>query len=105
VIEKSGKSAHLPATPRTIRPGDFLIGSLESRATARALAHARVRSTKVGLRVILESYDVLDLDKSTCRRTLSKDGTITEIVCLHGNANDLSDEQLKAFIAKHPLES
>ena len=93
----------MSATGLTVRPGDFPIGSPESRAAARALVQARTQSPKVGLRLILDTYDSLDLDKSTCRRALTGDGTVTEIVCLHGSAKDISDAELQAFIARHPI--
>jgi hypothetical protein len=41
--EKSSRSCPQPATESGLRPGDFVIGSLKSRAAARAMIQERYR--------------------------------------------------------------
>ena len=41
MIEKSGMEGLQPATDSALRPGDFALGSLKSRAAARALLEQR----------------------------------------------------------------
>ena len=45
-MEKSGEAYPLPATHSGPRPADFPLGSLESRAAARALLTIRVNKTR-----------------------------------------------------------
>jgi len=49
-------------------------------------------------------YKPLHLDTSTCTRYLTADGTLTEVVILDGNSDDLSPEELEKFIASFPIE-
>ena len=46
----------------------------------------------------------LNLEASTCTRTLCPNGVVTEVVTLEGRRQDLTDEELEAFIAKFPIE-
>lgn len=46
----------------------------------------------------------LNLAESICTRTLAADGLLTEIVRLKGMRENLTDEELEAFIAKFPIE-
>jgi hypothetical protein len=46
VIEKTGKGIVVPATTRAPHPGDFAIGSMRSRAAARALLEKRQERTR-----------------------------------------------------------
>jgi hypothetical protein len=43
MIETSGRTHLKPATNQTLRPGDFVLGSLKSRAAARAAIQERYR--------------------------------------------------------------
>lgn len=45
-----------------------------------------------------------NLEKSTCRRTLGRDGALFEMVRLDGSRNDLSDAQLEKVIESLPIE-
>ena len=53
-----------------------------------------------------ESWSIgpLNLEQSTCRREFKADGTLWEIVQIHGNWNQISDEQLEQWIAGCPVE-
>jgi hypothetical protein len=46
----------------------------------------------------------LDLEKSKCTRTLCGDGTLMEIVTIHGKWYQLSDDDMERWIATHPVE-
>lgn len=46
----------------------------------------------------------LDLGKSTCRRSISQDGTLWEVVRLHGSTAGLTDEELDKWIAAFPID-
>jgi hypothetical protein len=46
----------------------------------------------------------LNLEASTCTRTLAANGLLTEIMMLIGMREDLTDEQLEAFIAQFPIQ-
>jgi hypothetical protein len=46
----------------------------------------------------------LNLATSTCRRTLSVDGSLFEIVRLDGTRHGLSDADFEGFIASFPIE-
>ncbi len=45
-----------------------------------------------------------NLANSTCRRTLSADGQLTEIVHIEGGVDDFTNEDLERFIAGFPIE-
>jgi hypothetical protein len=47
----------------------------------------------------------LNLVTSTCRRTLSADGSLIEILRLDGTREGLSDVDLERFIGSFPIES
>jgi hypothetical protein len=47
----------------------------------------------------------LDLAKSTCSRKLDSSGYLLELVTLHGNRHDLTDEQLENFVQSFPIEA
>jgi len=46
----------------------------------------------------------LSLETSTCRRTLSADGSLFEIVRLDGTREGLSDTDFEGFIASFPIQ-
>jgi len=50
------------------------------------------------------SMPPLDLEKSTCRRTLCEDGTLMEWVAIYGDHEELSDEEKERWIATQPVE-
>ena len=87
------------ATHAGPKPGDFPIGSLESRAAARAALE-----TGECLRmVVCHIGQALDTRKSSCTRTIWPNGILFEMVELHGSSKDLSDGQLEAFIRSHSV--
>ena len=94
----------LLSPPTSVRPGDAVLGSLESRAAARAL----LLQNRNHFRTIFTCNDPnltpLNLEKSTCDRQIWPDGTLSEIISLHGRVEDLSEEQLQAFIDRHPIK-
>jgi hypothetical protein len=46
----------------------------------------------------------LSLETSTCRRTLSADGFLTEMVRLDGARGGLTDEEVEKFVEGFPVE-
>ena len=58
-----------------------------------------VRNARERLRIV-----VTGLDTSTCRRTLTASGSLTEVVELDGTREGLTDEQLEKFINSFPVE-
>jgi hypothetical protein len=87
------------ATDSTPKPADYELGSLESRAAARALLDAR-RKPKQRIRLIFCCPDMpLNLQQeSTCSRHMWPGGILFEMLFLNGSDADLTDEQLEAFI-------
>ncbi len=86
--------------PGTARPEDFPVGSLESRAAARAL----LLQTQRRFRMIFCckercEEEPLNLDTSTCKRQTWPDGSLVEIICLDGSDSELTEEEFEAFIA------
>jgi hypothetical protein len=45
------------------------------------------------------------LETATCRRTLSADGALFEMVKLDGSRFDLADGQLEQFVESFPIEA
>jgi hypothetical protein len=46
----------------------------------------------------------LDLENSSCDRQIWPDGSLGEIIYLDGRLEDLTEEQLQAFIDRHPIK-
>jgi hypothetical protein len=46
----------------------------------------------------------LRLETSTCRRTLSANGVLTEIVRLDGTRGGMTDEEMEKFVESFPVE-
>jgi hypothetical protein len=87
------------ATEAGPKPGDFPIGSLESRAAARAVLETGER-----VRLVISAIgQSLDMKRSTCTRTVWDNGILCETVKLHGSDDDLSGGQLEEFIRSHPI--
>jgi hypothetical protein len=88
--------------PAGFRPEDAPLGSVESRAAARAwLLQNRKR-----YQVIFAGYEdssPLNLENSTCDRQIWPNGSLFELIMLDGPAEDLTEEQLQAFIDRHPI--
>ena len=93
------------ATHSALRPGDYTLGSLQSRAAARLLLAKR--QTEPGNRIRLVVSGVgqpLNLAASTCTRRRGANGLLTEIVMLHGTKADLSESEMDAFVERWPIE-
>lgn len=93
----------LLSRPTGLRPEDAPLGSLESRAAARAwLLENRKR-----YQMIFACNDAnptpLNLENSTCDRQIWPDGSLFEMINLDGRLEDLTEEQLQAFIDRHPI--
>ena len=85
------------------RPGDFELGSLESRAAARAMLEKK-RSSKFRLSVYAIG-EPFHLATTTCTHSLWPDGTVFEMVHLGGSGGDQVDKaQLDRIIAKLPID-
>jgi len=95
-------SKPLQSGPAGFRPEDAPLGSLESRAAARAwLLQNRKR-----YQMIFAGYEdgsPLNLENSTCDRQIWPDGSLFEIVMLDGPIEELTEEELEAFIARYPI--
>jgi len=97
-----GKPRPVVATASGLKPGDFPIGSVESRAAMRAILD-RGGDMDGSFRIVSEVIGKeLDLEQSTCRRYWSGDRLI-EAVCLTGSSNDLTEQQLDAFVKRFPI--
>jgi hypothetical protein len=91
-----------PQQSGVLRPGDFELGSLESRGAARAMLEKR-RSSKFRVHVSLIGKP-FHLASSTCTRSLWPDGTVFELVQLSGSCDQLDRAQLDRIIAKLPID-
>jgi hypothetical protein len=87
-----------------INPWNFTVGSLESRAAARARL-ARMESSRPTARLVV-SVIGKPTDLSNCKfsRQLWPDGTVFEMAELDGADNGVSDEQLDAIFCKLPVD-
>ena len=87
----------------SLRPEDLPLGSLESRATARAW----LLQSRQHFQLIISCNDdirmPLNLGTSTCERQIWPNGDLFEYVILDGRAEDLTEEQLQDFIDRHPI--
>lgn len=99
-MRKSSKQP--PSLPAGFRPEDAPLGSLESRVAARARLHQNQKR----YRVIFYGYDAipLKLENSFCERQIWPDGSLFEYIELDGRVEDLTEEQLQAFIDRHPIK-
>ena len=61
--------SRLPATISISRPGDFPLGSVESRAAMRAMIE-RVKESGLRLRIILIGHPSSDCEGKVCRDVL-----------------------------------
>lgn len=93
------RSQHIAAVP-VPKPSDHPVGSLESRAAARALLDATQKTYRLILSTIGEP---LNLQTSTCERQIWPDGSLFEFVSIDGSAKGLTDEQLDAFTSRFPI--
>lgn len=95
------RSKLLPSRPTGLRPEDAPLGSLESRAAARAW----LLQNRKHFRTIFYCYDVpLNLENSTCDRQIWPDGSLFECIMLDGRIEDLTEAQLQDFVDRHPIK-
>ena len=64
-----------------------------------------LRNPRHRLRLVVSEMDHrLNLETSTCRRTLTSSGSLTEVVRLDGIRGGLTDEELEKFVQSFPIE-
>lgn len=91
-----------PMTDCTPQPSDYEIGSLESRAAARALLVETQKRVRLVFFVIGQP---LNLETSTCERSWWPDGTLYEQVLLDRTNKDLTQAALDEFVSRFPIET
>ena len=65
-----------------------------------------IRNPRQRLRIVVARMDrALNWTTSRCRRYLSSQGCLTEIVRLDGIRSGISDEELESFIGTFPVET
>jgi hypothetical protein len=75
------------------------------RRRAAAVERDYVQNPRDHFRMVVSRMDrPLNLETSRCARTLSADGTLTELVRLDGIRGDLSNEELERFVARFPVQ-
>ena len=77
------------------------VGRLEDRYAIHSSGQLRI-----AVRAIISTpwNGPLNLAASTCRRRLNPGRAVTEIVELHGRAEDIGEEDLERFIASFPVQ-
>jgi len=89
------------------RPGDYELGSIGSRAAARALLDAKLKADqRKRFRVMLTTIGrPLSLETSGCTRSLWPDGTVFENVRFDGtDPTEAQLEHLEKLICKIPID-
>ena len=87
-----------------MKPLNRRIARLECRF-APMLQPDFVSNRQDRLRLVTSAMDhALNLETSTCRRTLTANGALTEVVRLDGIHGGLSDEELDKFVQSFPIE-
>jgi len=88
-------------------PAAYELGSLESRAAARALLDAKLNvDQRKRFRLVVERIGGQgNLEMSTCTCSLFPDGTVSEFVEFHGSdPTEVEREQLEKLIRKIPID-
>jgi hypothetical protein len=83
-----------------LSPTDYGIGSMESRAAARAMADA---NREVSRMIFCGWNEPLKLETSSCQRMLWPDGLLVEVIFLDGRIEDLTEDELDAFVNRFPI--
>ena len=87
-----------------MKPVNRRIARLECRFAPR-LQPDFVSNPQDRLRLVVSAMDhALNLQTSTCRRTLTASGLLAEVVRLDGMHSDLTDEELDDFVEGFPVE-
>jgi hypothetical protein len=87
-----------------MKPVNRRIARLECRLAPR-LQPDFVSNPQDRFRLVVSAMDhALNLETSTCRRTLTASGILTEVVRLDGIRGDLTDEELGNFVEGFPVE-
>ena len=93
----------LKATGLGLNPGDFPLGSLESRAAVRARLQA-IGNTRERSVLVVEMIGMpLDLAASQCVRRRHGDGSESVVAILKGRREDIADDDLDAWIDSFPF--
>ena len=86
-------------------PADYELGSLESRAAARARLDAQATGLQKRCRVIVSVIGLqCHLENCTCCRSFWKDGTLFEFVKLDGCDPDFTATPLDELVGKIPID-
>jgi hypothetical protein len=99
-INPQGHKQGRRAQTQGLRPASFPVGSLESRAAARALLQQQQQRFQL---IIYTIGEPLNLETSTCKRQIWPDGSLFDLVMLDGSYTDLTGGQLEAFVCQHPV--
>ena len=92
----------MAATMVAMKNLDRRLARLEDRLAPTDFA----RDPRQRLRVVVCNLGkTLSLETSTCRRTLSADGVLTEIVTLDGTRGGMTDEEMETFVETFPIET
>jgi hypothetical protein len=104
-VETNRTDERIPsATHFGVRPGDYTLGSLQSRAAARLLLTQRRAEPGNRIRFVVSGVgQPLNLAVSTCTRRRGANGLLTEIVMLHGTSADLTGPEMDAFVERWPI--
>lgn len=85
------------------KPEDYELGSLESRAAARANLDGRYPRSRC--RVVVSMIgQPLNIEQSACRRVIWDNITLCDFVELKGSADQLTPLQLEQFINRFPID-
>lgn len=89
------------------RPGDYELGSLESRAAARAMLDRRLTQQQKRFRVHVRAIGKsLKLENTRCTRSMWPDGTVSEMMKFDGgdSLTAAQREQLEQLIRRVPID-
>jgi hypothetical protein len=76
------------------------------RRFAPSFARDFVQNPRARMRCIVSTIGhSLNLANSSCTRSLTKDGCLTEVVDLDGASDDISDKELERFIESFPVDT
>jgi hypothetical protein len=103
--------SHRPQQTENLKPGNYDLGSLESRAAARALLDAKSAGEQEKLRVFVHVIgSPVTLEMTTCSRYRSRSNEadkdlLVEIIHFDGaEPTDGQAEQLAQWIRKVPID-